>query len=54
MGGIVILIVGLIPAAYAVAAAGSRRFFHSPTRMRLMNRTAGTMLIGSGVTVAAQ
>jgi threonine/homoserine/homoserine lactone efflux protein len=54
MGGIVILIVGLIPAAYAVAAAGSRRFFHSPARMRLMNRTAGTMLIGSGVTVAAQ
>jgi threonine/homoserine/homoserine lactone efflux protein len=54
MGGIVILIVGLIPAVYAVAAAGSRRFFHSPTRMRLMNRAAGTMLIGSGVTVAAQ
>jgi threonine/homoserine/homoserine lactone efflux protein len=54
MGVIVILIVGLIPAAYAVAAAGSRRFFHSPARMRLMNRTAGTMLIGSGVTVAAQ
>lgn len=54
MGGIVILTVGLIPAAYAVAAAGSRRFFHRPERMRLMNRTAGTMLIGSGVTVAAQ
>ncbi len=52
MGGIVILTVGLIPAAYATAAAGSRRFFQSPERMRLLNRTAGTMLIGSGVTVA--
>lgn len=54
MGVIVILTVGLIPAIYAVAAAGSRSFFRSPSRMRLMNRTAGTMLIGSGVTVAAQ
>lgn len=54
MGLIVILTVGLIPAAYAVAAAGSRRFFQSPARMRLMNRTAGTMMIGSGITVAAQ
>jgi threonine/homoserine/homoserine lactone efflux protein len=52
MGGIVILTVGLIPAAYAVAAAASRRFFRSPARLRLLNRTAGTMLIGSGVTVA--
>ncbi len=39
--------------AIALAAAGSRRFFHHPARLRLMNRTAGTMLIGSGVTVAA-
>jgi threonine/homoserine/homoserine lactone efflux protein len=54
MGVIVILIVGLIPAAYAVAAAASRRFFRSPARMRMLNRTAGTMLIGSGVTVAAR
>jgi threonine/homoserine/homoserine lactone efflux protein len=50
----VILIVGLIPAAYAVAAAASRRFFRSPARLRLLNRTAGTMLIGSGVTVAVR
>jgi threonine/homoserine/homoserine lactone efflux protein len=54
MGGIVILTVGLIPALYAVAAAGSRRFFRSPGRMRILNRTAGAMLIGSGVTVAAR
>lgn len=54
MGGIVVLTVGAIPTAYAAAAAGSRRFFHSPARMKLMNRTAGTMLIGSGVTVAVR
>src|SRR4051812_6738202 len=54
MGAIVILTVGLIPAGYAVAAAGSRRFFRSPARLRLLNRTAGTMLIGSGVTVAVR
>lgn len=52
MGVIVILVVGLIPAAYAFAAAASRRFFRSPARLRVLNRTAGTMLIGSGVTVA--
>ncbi len=54
MGVIVILTVGLIPAAYAVAAAGSRRFFRSPARLRGLNRTAGTMLIGSGITVAVR
>jgi threonine/homoserine/homoserine lactone efflux protein len=54
MGVIVILIVGLIPAAYAVAAASSRRFFRSPARLRVLNRAAGTMLIGSGVTVAVR
>src|SRR4051812_14356322 len=54
MGLIVILTVGLIPAAYAVAAASSRRFFRSPARLRILNRTAGTMLIGSGVTVAVR
>ncbi len=31
-------------AGYALAAAGSRRFFRSPDRLRLLNRTAGTML----------
>ena len=54
MGAIVVLVVGGIPAAYAYAAASSRRFFDHPSRMRLMQRTAGTMMIGSGVTVAAQ
>jgi threonine/homoserine/homoserine lactone efflux protein len=54
MGAIVVLVVGGIPAAYAYAAARSRRFFDHPSRMKLMHRTAGTMMIGAGVTVAAQ
>jgi threonine/homoserine/homoserine lactone efflux protein len=54
MTGIVILVVGLIPAAYAYAAAKSRRFFQSAGRVKLMNRTAGTMMIGSGITVATR
>jgi len=54
MGAIVVLTVGLIPATYAVAAAGSRRFLARPDRLRLINRVAGTMLIGTGVTVAAR
>ena len=52
MGAIVVLVVGLIPAAYALAAARSRRFFQSARSLRVLNRTAGTMMIGSGITVA--
>lgn len=54
MGGIVVLVVAVIPAAYAYAAARSRRFFGTPARLAVLNRTAGTMLIGSGLTVAAR
>ena len=54
MGAIVVVTVGGIPAVYAYAAARSRRFFGSARRMKLMHRTAGTMMIGAGVTVASQ
>jgi threonine/homoserine/homoserine lactone efflux protein len=54
MGGIVVLMVGGIPAVYAAAAASSRKFFNHPSRMKAMQRTAGTMMIGAGVTVASQ
>lgn len=54
MGAIVVLVVGLIPAAYAFAAAKSRRFFQSTSSLKLMNRTAGTMMIGSGIAVATR
>jgi threonine/homoserine/homoserine lactone efflux protein len=54
MALIVVLVVGLIPAAYAFVAARSRRFFQSTARLKFMNRTAGTMMIGSGIVVATQ
>jgi threonine/homoserine/homoserine lactone efflux protein len=54
MGLTVVLIVGLIPSAYALAASASRRFLAQPSRLKIMNRAAGTMMIGTGVTVAAR
>ena len=54
MGGIVVLVVGTIPTLFALAASRARRFFRSQRSMRLMNRTAGTMMIGAGVAVAAR
>ncbi len=51
---IMVGVVGSIPAAYALAAARARRFLGSPRRMQVMNRTAGTMMIGAGVAVAAK
>jgi threonine/homoserine/homoserine lactone efflux protein len=54
MGAIVVVMVAGIPAIYAYAAASSRRFFNRPARMRAFQRTAGTMMIGAGVTVAAR
>jgi threonine/homoserine/homoserine lactone efflux protein len=54
MSLIVVLVVGAIPAAYAAVAAGSRRFLNQPSRLRIINRAAGTMMIGTGVAVATQ
>jgi threonine/homoserine/homoserine lactone efflux protein len=54
MGAMVVALVGGIPAAYAYAAASSRKFFTRPSRMKLLQRTAGTMMIGAGVTVAVK
>ncbi len=52
MALIVVALVGLIPLAYALAAARARRLFADPRRQRVMNRTAGTMMVGAGVAVA--
>ena len=54
MGAIVVGLVAGIPALYAYAAASSRRFFRRPARMKALQRTAGTMMIGAGLTVAAR
>jgi threonine/homoserine/homoserine lactone efflux protein len=54
MAGIVVFLVGGIIGLYGIAAARARRFFGNQRRLRLMNRTAGTMMIGAGITVATQ
>jgi len=54
MAGIVVLLVGGIIGAYAVAAAQARGFLGNRRYLKLVNRTAGTMMIGAGVTVATQ
>jgi threonine/homoserine/homoserine lactone efflux protein len=54
MGVIVVFVVGAIPTLYALAASRTRRFFGSPRKMKLMNRTAGTVMIGAGVAVAVR
>jgi threonine/homoserine/homoserine lactone efflux protein len=51
---IMVPVVGGIATAYAYAAARARRFLNQPSRVRLLNRAAGTMMIGSGVAVAAR
>ncbi|HEX9447583.1 MAG TPA: LysE family translocator [Dongiaceae bacterium] len=54
MAGIVVLLVGGIISAYAVAAARARGFLGNRRYLKFVNRTAGTMMIGAGVTVATQ
>lgn len=54
MGATVVAVVGTIAGGYAYAAAKSRKFLQSPRRVKLMNRTAGTMMIGSGLAVATR
>jgi threonine/homoserine/homoserine lactone efflux protein len=54
MASIVVLLVGGIIGAYAVAAAQARGFLGNRRYLKLVNRTAGTMMIGAGVTVATQ
>lgn len=54
MGMIVVLVVGGIPTLYALAASRTRRFLGNQRRMKIVNRTAGTLMIGAGIAVAAQ
>jgi len=54
MAGIVVLLVGGIVGIYGVAAAQARGLLGNKRYLKLVNRTAGTMMIGAGVTVATQ
>jgi threonine/homoserine/homoserine lactone efflux protein len=54
MGGIVLVTVGSIMAAYAALASRGRRFLAGPARLRILNRVAGAMLIGAGIVIAVR
>lgn len=47
-------VVGGVLLAYARAAASARHLLTSPRRIKIMNRTAGSAMIGSGVALAAR
>ena len=48
------LVVGATLAAYAWVAAYARRFFTNLRAVRILNRSAGTILFGTGVAIAAK
>lgn len=48
------LVVGGVLLAYARLAATARRFLTSSRRVRVLNRTAGTTMVGSGVALAVR
>lgn len=49
-----VLVVGGVLLLYAAFAARARLSFTRPSRLRALNRTAGTAMIGAGVAVAAR
>ena len=51
---IFVAVLGSCLTIYAYVASKARRFFRDQRRMRILNRTAGTMLIGTGIIVAAE
>ena len=54
MSVIVFLDLLVVGAAYAAMAARARLFFRDPKARRLLDRTAGTMMAGAAVAVAAR
>lgn len=54
MAAIVVVVVAVIPTAYAVAAAASRRLLGQSSRVRMMNRIAGTMMLGAAIAIAVE
>jgi len=49
--GVFVTVLGTAFAGYAFSASRAAAFFNSPSRMRLLNRTSGTLLIGAGAAV---
>ncbi len=51
---LVIVVLSIIAIAYAAAAARARAFFRNPRSRRLLDRTAGTMMVGAAVAVVSR
>lgn len=49
--GIFVAVLGSAFAIYAFSASKAGAFLESPSRMRILNRTSGTLLIGTGAVV---
>jgi len=49
--GVFVAVLGSAFAIYAFSASKAGAFFDSPSRMRILNRTSGTLLIGAGAVV---
>ena len=47
-------VLGLVFAAYALAAAQARRLFTSPRALRALNRATGAAMAGAAVAIAAR
>lgn len=51
---IFVTILGSSLVIYAYAASKARSYFEDPRKIRILNRSAGTMLIGAGIAVAVK
>jgi threonine/homoserine/homoserine lactone efflux protein len=52
--GVTLSVLGLVFAAYALAAARARRLFTSPKALRALNRATGATMAGAAVAIAAR
>jgi threonine/homoserine/homoserine lactone efflux protein len=52
--GVTLSVLGLVFAAYALAAARARRLFTSPRALRALNRATGAAKAGAAVAIAAR
>jgi threonine/homoserine/homoserine lactone efflux protein len=52
--GVTLSVLGLVFAAYALAAARARRLFTSPRALRALNRATGAAMAGAAVAIAAR
>lgn len=54
VSALIVVILSVVLASYAIAAARARRLFTSPRAVRTLNRGTGVMMAGAAVAVAAR